>query len=651
MKTVLYLLCRCFFCLAERYLKMRKGYNKRFTDEEIKVLKENPYVKDVRYDRLTVTYEFKLILYDAWLKNPGTSSIRATLSAYGFNTRIIGATWIGHQNSKFKINGKPLRGKNKILGEYEYLNNPTKEDNDYLLSTGKFVKKRNGLHFSDDFIKEIIIDYPSATIEEKLEKYNINPVKVGYYRIHNLRRRLDNHQAFNKCSINSDEVIEKYHNHPYVSKCNRKTFGLSHHFYNEALQFIELSFKEILDIFEIDYHDLNINTLYRMQSKLKQWSFLEVEEINSENDIILQIQKNKEKAYLKMIYSNFEFIKCHLSSFTYQDKKKLCMWIKEMPHDRYDFSIRKVLSMIGLSKSQYYHILSHDDYGYRENRDNRDVEVIKQVLASEPYPMGHRMVYMKMKKITGIQFGKNKILRLMRKYGLLSTVRLKKDSRIQAKKQLEERKKDNLLKRQFRLAKPKEILLTDVTYMKIGAGQTVYMSAIKDSVSGRAYALNVSETNDLLLAESSVNELGEFNHPIFHSDQGALYLAPYYQDKIGKLGFRQSMSKRGNCWDNAPQESFFGHFKDECRELIRQCQTIEELSKVVQDYKVYYNERRPQWTRHQMTPLEYESYILSMNDEEYEKYIRLEKKKYDMMMSKAKEKAKKRAQDIGAFGG
>ena len=134
MKTVLYLLCRYFFCLAERYLEMRKGYNQRFTDEEIKALKENPYVTDVRCDRLTVTYEFKLILYDAWLKNPGTSSIRATLSAYGFNTRIIGYKWINHQNCNFKINGKPSKGKNKIFKQSSYFNVINKEYDDYLLS-------------------------------------------------------------------------------------------------------------------------------------------------------------------------------------------------------------------------------------------------------------------------------------------------------------------------------------------------------------------------------------------------------------------------------------------------------------------------------------------------------------------------------------
>ena len=67
------------------------------------------------------------------------------------------------------------------------------------------------------------------------------------------------------------------------------------------------------------------------------------------------------------------------------------------------------------------------------------------------------------------------------------------------------------------------------------------------------------------------------------------------------------MSRRGNCWDNAPQESFFGHFKDES--YIKECNTYEELVKEVDEYMDYYNNYRGQWNLKKMTPVEYRNHL------------------------------------------
>lgn len=107
----------------------------------------------------------------------------------------------------------------------------------------------------------------------------------------------------------------------------------------------------------------------------------------------------------------------------------------------------------------------------------------------------------------------------------------------------------------------------------------------------------------------------------------------------------QSMSRRGNCWDNAPQESFFGHFKDEVH--YQDCANVNEIDKKLKDYIKYYNEERPQWTRMKMTPNEFETYLNQMNEEEFDRYQEKEKKKYEVMMKNACIKAKKRARDIG----
>ena len=79
------------------------------------------------------------------------------------------------------------------------------------------------------------------------------------------------------------------------------------------------------------------------------------------------------------------------------------------------------------------------------------------------------------------------------------------------------------------------------------------------------------------------------------------------------------MSRRGNCLDNSPQESFFGHFKDECP--YKNCRDLEELQATIDAYRVYYNEERHMWNRMQMTPAAYEKYLKGLSDEQYASYM------------------------------
>ncbi|MFF3024922.1 IS3 family transposase, partial [Gottfriedia sp. NPDC057948] len=83
-----------------------------------------------------------------------------------------------------------------------------------------------------------------------------------------------------------------------------------------------------------------------------------------------------------------------------------------------------------------------------------------------------------------------------------------------------------------------------------------------------------------------------------------------FQKQVKKLGLIQSMSRRGNCWDNAPQESFFGHFKDEVS--IKSCQSLDELIKEITYYMKYYNHYRYQWKLKKMTPVQYRNHLLKI---------------------------------------
>jgi len=132
---------------------------------------------------------------------------------------------------------------------------------------------------------------------------------------------------------------------------------------------------------------------------------------------------------------------------------------------------------------------------------------------------------------------------------------------------------------------------------------------------------------------------------IFHSDQGVLYLNDTFQEKVAKLGYIQSMSKRGNCWDNAPQESFFGHFKDECD--YRNCRDIEELRTLVNEYMDYFCNERRRWDHQWMTPVQYGKYLNEMSDEDFERYLETEEEKYRKMKAKAEQEAVEHSKTLG----
>ena len=98
-----------------------------------------------------------------------------------------------------------------------------------------------------------------------------------------------------------------------------------------------------------------------------------------------------------------------------------------------------------------------------------------------------------------------------------------------------------------------------------------------------------------------------------HSDQGSHYTSPSFQSLLKELKLDQSMSRKGNCWDNAPQESFFGHMKDEVD--FKTCSTFEELQIEIDKYIEYYNNYRYQWNLKKMSPAQYRNHLLQTNNQ------------------------------------
>lgn len=616
---------------------------KRFTNEEIELLSKSPYVKNIRQNRLTFTYEFRCILYDEWIKQPSTSQIRSVLKSYGFDCSMLGKDAINKINTNFKQYGHPTNGKNKVSGKY---NSTEKYDNESLIDSGIFVKTGSLIRFSSEFIDKAYKEYPSVSIESLLESYGLDPEKVGYQRIYKLKKKLEDGEK-TKEKISAD-AVEKYSDHPYVQRCTPNHFTLKKQFYDESLIFISYPIDEILDIFEIDSSDFPARVLNRIEKQLRSWKGdTDNMMVECDQEFRCRIQHSRMRALEKLSMMHFERIRKILPSLTPEQKKALCIWIRDLPHDRYDYSIRSILKRIGISKSSYYSILSDDNYGMKERQDEIDFEYIRKVMDYKGFRKGTRTIYMMLPDICGVHFGRNKILRLMRKYNCICAIRRERTELKTNREILKNNRKPNLLKRRFRLARPGEILLTDVSYLKYGMNRTEYLSCVKDAVSGRVVSHITSSGNDLNLVMDTIDTLDPSEDAIFHSDQGSLYFNDLFQGRLKKLGYRQSMSRRGNCWDNASQESFFGHMKDECD--LSGCSTPEEVKEMIDNYVYYYNNERPQWTRNKMTPTEYEGYLNSLSNSEYSDYLQNEQEKYDKMMKKAREKALKRAVELGAL--
>ena len=98
---------------------------------------------------------------------------------------------------------------------------------------------------------------------------------------------------------------------------------------------------------------------------------------------------------------------------------------------------------------------------------------------------------------------------------------------------------------------------------------------------------------------------------VIHSDQGCHYTSVKFRELLHNSNLRQSMSRRGNCWDNAPQESFFGHMKDELSPYIRSWKTFEDVLERITDWINYYNNDRYQSQLRRMAPNEYYHYIVT----------------------------------------
>ncbi|WP_061459340.1 IS3 family transposase, partial [Streptococcus gallolyticus] len=208
----------------------------------------------------------------------------------------------------------------------------------------------------------------------------------------------------------------------------------------------------------------------------------------------------------------------------------------------------------------------------------------------------------------GTNYNKKRIRRLMRILGLSSVIRRVRHSCTKAGEQFYT---ENILNREFTASAPNQKWCTDVTYLQYGLGKKAYLSAIKDLYDGSIIAYEISHHNDNPLVMRTIKKALALNPsatPLIHSDRGSQYTSKEYRYIIRQSGLTQSMSRVGKCIDNAPMESFWGHFKTESYHL-KKYKTYDELVTDVEAYIDFYNTQRYQAKRNNLTPLEFRNQV------------------------------------------
>lgn len=166
----------------------------------------------------------------------------------------------------------------------------------------------------------------------------------------------------------------------------------------------------------------------------------------------------------------------------------------------------------------------------------------------------------------------------------------------------------NHLERHFTATKPNQKWVTDVTEFKAKDGNKVYLSPILDLFNNEIVSYTLSYSPNWAQVEKmlklAVKRLDKTSGSILHSDQGWQYQMAAYRQILAGHGIIQSMSRKGNCLDNAAMESFFGRLKTECF-YGREFNTREEIVNAVRDYLDYYNHRRIQLKLKGLSPIQY----------------------------------------------
>lgn len=258
-----------------------------------------------------------------------------------------------------------------------------------------------------------------------------------------------------------------------------------------------------------------------------------------------------------------------------------------------------------VSRSAYYDWLNRP-LSRRQEQDIILLKKITKIFNESDSTYGHRRIKKQLKR-QGIKCSNQRVKRLMRENGLISVHKVKYKATTNSKHNYPVA--PNLLQKDFKAEAPGQKWVGDITYIATEEGW-LYLAAVEDLYHRKVvgWALDSRMTKQLIL--KAIDQAIRRERPekglIFHSDRGSQYAAYDYQDKLKDHGIRQSMSAKGDCYDNSPMESFFATLKKELTHRKR-FKTREEAKLAIINYiETWYNSRRIHSSLGDMSPMEFE---------------------------------------------
>jgi len=258
------------------------------------------------------------------------------------------------------------------------------------------------------------------------------------------------------------------------------------------------------------------------------------------------------------------------------------------------YPVKQLVKITSLSRSGFYKKLNKSNTRTQEEKDKSLLNMMLSLYITHGGNLGNTRfkdeLFNKYKIVVNVK----RIARMRRMYNLpLKTMKRKYKVRNHLHVLV-----DNLLNRNFRAIKPGVKFSIDITYLEVlkPYKNFLFLCAIKDLYNNEIVAYSIGQNQTMTLIYEAIDQLKEkgfVKGALLHSDQGAQFTNPSYRNRLKEMHLTQSMSRRGNCWDNACIESFFGKLKTEMPGFSIP-ETEEEMIKSVTDYITYYNEVRPQ---------------------------------------------------------
>ncbi|MFD2443955.1 IS3 family transposase [Bacillus sp. CGMCC 1.16607] len=270
-----------------------------------------------------------------------------------------------------------------------------------------------------------------------------------------------------------------------------------------------------------------------------------------------------------------------------------------------EFDVVELVKVAGIPRSTYYY------WEKRLNTEDKYLKVKEAIVViyhEHKGRYGYRRITKELEK-KNIYHDPKTINRLMIEIGLKCEVRTKK---YRSYRGTVGKVAPNILNRDFNAGNMNEKWVTDVTEFHL-FGEERYLSLVLDLCNGEIIAYKVmnrpvySLVGDML--EEAIKRIKPGDEVILHSDQGWHYQMSKYQNKLKEYGMRQSMSRKGNCLDNAVIENFFGLLKSELL-YLQEFESMEHFERELEEYIYYYNHKRMKAKLKDLSPVEYRTQVL-----------------------------------------